>query len=101
MEKLSREEVEHVAYLARLGLTEDEKEMFRDQLSNILENMGILGELDTSAIPPTAHVLPLRSVMRADEPGPSLPVEEVLLNAPRREEDFFRILPVFEEDYER
>lgn len=101
MEKLSREEVEHVAHLARLGLTEEEKEMFRDQLSNILENMGILGELDTSAIPPTAHVLPLRNVMRPDETEPCLPVEGVLQNAPRREDDYFRILPVFEEDYKR
>ncbi|MCL5265468.1 MAG: Asp-tRNA(Asn)/Glu-tRNA(Gln) amidotransferase subunit GatC [Chloroflexi bacterium] len=98
---LSREEVEHVAQLARLGLTEDEKERMRDQLSSILENMEILKELDTSAISPTAHVLPLRNVVRPDEVQPSLPVEGVLQNAPRREEDYFRILPVFEEDYER
>lgn len=99
--KLSREEVEHVAYLARLGLTEDEKETFRDQLSNILENMEMLEELDTSTISPTAHVLPLRNVMRPDRAEPCLSVDESLSNAPRREEDYFRILPVFEEDYEK
>ncbi len=99
--KLSREEVEHVALLARLGLTEDEKEMFRDQLSDILDNAGILGELDTAAISPTAHVLPLRNVMRSDEVEPSMPVESTLSNAPRREDEYFRILPVFEEDYDK
>ncbi|MBI2955298.1 MAG: Asp-tRNA(Asn)/Glu-tRNA(Gln) amidotransferase subunit GatC [Chloroflexi bacterium] len=99
--RLSREEVEHVALLARLGLTEDEKEMFRDQLSDILENAGVLGELDTAAIPPTAQVLPLRNAMRADAAEPSMSVEDVLANAPRREDDYFRILPVFEEEYDK
>lgn len=90
-----------MALLARLGLTEDEKEMFRDQLSDILENAGVLGELDTAAIPPTAQVLPLRNAMRADAAEPSMSVEDVLANAPRREDDYFRILPVFEEEYDK
>lgn len=98
---ISREEVEHVAYLARLGLSEDEKEKLRDQLSSILDNMQILGELDTAAIPPTAHVLPQRNVMRPDVAVPGLTHDQVLANAPAAEEGFFRILPVFEEDYDK
>ncbi|MBI4318249.1 MAG: Asp-tRNA(Asn)/Glu-tRNA(Gln) amidotransferase subunit GatC [Chloroflexi bacterium] len=99
--KISRAEVEHVAHLARLGLTDDELEKLREQLSSILENMEVLGELDTAAIPPTAHVLPVENVMRPDVVGQCLPVEDVLLNAPRAEEGFFHIPPVFEEDYEK
>lgn len=98
---ISREEVEHVAHLARLGLSDDEKEMLRDQLSSILDNMQVLGELDTAAIPPTAHVIPQRNVMRADVVVPGLTHEQIMANAPEVEEGFFRILPVFEEDYER
>lgn len=93
---LSREEVEHVAYLARLGLSEEEKATLQEQLSSILEHMRSLGELDTSQIPPTAQVIPLRNVMRADEPRPSLPREDVLANAPDREGDFFRVPPVLD-----
>ena len=95
--RISHEEVEHVAYLARLGLTEEEMEKFGDQLSHILENMEVLNELDTSAIPPTAQVIPLANVMRRDEPGPALPRDEVLENAPKRgEEIYFCVPPVFE-----
>lgn len=93
---LSREEVEHVAYLARLGLSEEEKATLQEQLSSILEHMRSLGELDTSQIPPTAQVIPLRNVMRADEPRPSLSPEQVLANAPDREGDFFRVPPVLD-----
>jgi len=93
---ISREEVEHVAFLARLGLTEAEKARFQEQLSAILEHMRTINELDTSAIPPTAQVIPLRNVMRPDEPRASLPPETVLANAPDREGDFFRVPPVLE-----
>jgi len=93
---ISREEVEHVAFLARLGLSEEEKETLQEQLSAILEHMRTLNELDTSEIPPTAQVIPLRNVMRPDEPGPSLPVQDVLRNAPDREADFFRVPHVLE-----
>jgi aspartyl-tRNA(Asn)/glutamyl-tRNA(Gln) amidotransferase subunit C len=93
---ISREEVEHVAMLARLGLTEEEKVRLQTQLSSILEYMQALSQVDTSAIPPTAQVIPLRNIMRSDEPTPSLHVEEVLANAPDREGDFFRVPPVFE-----
>jgi len=88
--------VEHVAYLARLGLTEEELERFGDQISHILENMEVLNELDTAAIPPTAQVIALNNVMRRDEPGPSLPRQQVLANAPQQEEACFRVPPVFE-----
>lgn len=93
---LSREEVEYVAMLARLGLTDEEKERLQAQLSSILEYMRELSQVDTSAIPPTAQVIPLRNVFRPDEPGPSLSVEDVLANAPDREGDFFRFPPVQE-----
>ena len=93
---ISREQVEHVAHLARLGLTDDEKARLEEQLSHILEAMQVIDRLDTSAIPPTAHVIPLQTVMREDAVRPSLPVDEVLRNAPRREGDFFRVPPVLE-----
>ena len=81
--KLSLAEVEHVANLARLGLTDEEKELYREQLSAILDYAEMLNAVDTSAIAPTASVLPLRNVMRADEPEASLSPEDVLANAPR------------------
>lgn len=93
---ISREEVDHVAFLARLGLTDEEKATLQEQLSAILEHMRTINELDTSQIPPTAQVIPLRNVMRADEPEPSLPVDDVLRNAPDREGTFFRVPPVLE-----
>lgn len=93
---ISRDDVEHVAYLARLGLTEEEKDRLAQQLSNILEAMQTIARVDTSAIPPTAQVIPLRNVMREDEPRPSVPVDEALRNAPRREGDYFLVPPVLE-----
>jgi aspartyl-tRNA(Asn)/glutamyl-tRNA(Gln) amidotransferase subunit C len=93
---ISREQVEHVARLARLGLDEDEKDRFQGQLSQILETMRVIDRLDTSTIPPTAQVIPLQTVLRDDTPRPSLPVEDVLRNAPRREGDFLKVPPVLE-----
>jgi len=93
---ISREDVEHIAFLARLGLSEEEKQTFQEQLSGILEYMHTLTELDTSDIPPTAQVIPLHNVMRADEVQPSLPREAVLANAPDREDDFLRVPPVLD-----
>jgi len=93
---ISRKEVDHVAFLARLGLTDEEKATLQEQLSAILEHMRTINELDTSQIPPTAQVIPLRNVMRADEPEPSLPVDDVMRNAPDREGTFFRVPPVLE-----
>jgi aspartyl-tRNA(Asn)/glutamyl-tRNA(Gln) amidotransferase subunit C len=95
--KLSLAEVEHVADLARLALTAAEKERFRKQLSSILAYAERLQEPDTTGIPPTAAVLPLVNVLRADEVGPSLPLEDVLANAPETQDRFFRV-PVVLED---
>lgn len=89
--RLTIADVEHVAALARLGLTEEEKERMRDQLSSILGHIEALDELDTAAIPPTAQVLALSNVMREDVVRPSLPREALLANAPRQSEGFFEV----------
>ncbi|MDD4860292.1 MAG: Asp-tRNA(Asn)/Glu-tRNA(Gln) amidotransferase subunit GatC [Dehalococcoidales bacterium] len=94
--KLSREEVLHIARLARLGLSEEEIGPMGEQLSNILENFEILKQVDTTGIPPTAQSVALQSVMREDEVAPSLPPGDVLANAPRREDDYFKVRPVLE-----
>jgi aspartyl-tRNA(Asn)/glutamyl-tRNA(Gln) amidotransferase subunit C len=94
--KLSPEAVEHVAQLAQLALSEQEQELFREQLSSILAYAERLQELDTEAIPPTATVLPLENVMREDEAQPSLPLADVLANAPEVEDDCFRVPVVLE-----
>jgi aspartyl-tRNA(Asn)/glutamyl-tRNA(Gln) amidotransferase subunit C len=93
---LSREDVLHIALLARLGLTEAEVEQLREQLSNILENFEILKQVDTSDVPPTSHSIPLQNVMRDDEVAPSMPPDQVLANAPRKDGDFFRVKAVLE-----
>jgi aspartyl-tRNA(Asn)/glutamyl-tRNA(Gln) amidotransferase subunit C len=86
---LSLAEVEHIAELAKLRLTNAEKERFREQLSDILGYAERLQQLDTSAIPPTATVLPLRTVLRADVVQPSLPRDDLLANAPGARDDAF------------
>ncbi len=93
---LSREEVMHIAELAKLGLTEEEMERFRLQLSAILDYAARLQELDTSAIPPTASVLELQNVMRPDEVRPSMPREDVLANAPAVEAGQVKVRAVLE-----
>lgn len=94
--KLSPAEVEHVAELAQLALSDHEKELFREQLSSILAHVQRLQELDTDAISPTATVLSLENVMRDDKVRPSLPVADVLANAPAVEADCFRVPLVLE-----
>ena len=94
--KLSREEVLHIALLARLGLDETEVNKFSEQLSNLLENFEVLQEVDTSDVPPTAQSVALQNVLRDDEVVPSLTQNEVLANAPRREDNFFRVRAVLE-----
>ncbi|HET7035533.1 MAG TPA: Asp-tRNA(Asn)/Glu-tRNA(Gln) amidotransferase subunit GatC [Thermomicrobiaceae bacterium] len=94
---LTPAEVDHVAMLARLGLSAEERELMREQLSSILEHIRALEELDTAAIPPTAQVISLQNVMRADEVRPSLPVEAVLKNAPQTEDQMFKVNAVLEE----
>jgi aspartyl-tRNA(Asn)/glutamyl-tRNA(Gln) amidotransferase subunit C len=92
---LTLEEVEHIASLARLRLTEEEKARYRQQLSAILDYMARLKELDTAHIEPTATVLPLRTVLRPDVARPSLPVDECLANAADVEGQMFRVPPVW------
>jgi aspartyl-tRNA(Asn)/glutamyl-tRNA(Gln) amidotransferase subunit C len=96
--KLSLAQVEHVANLARLALTQEEKELFREQLSSILEHAERLQGVDTEDIPPTATVLPLENVLRDDEVGPSLPRDDALANAPAAEDGYFRVPAVLEGD---
>jgi aspartyl-tRNA(Asn)/glutamyl-tRNA(Gln) amidotransferase subunit C len=89
--KLSRDQVRHVAELAKLGLTEDEVEQFAGQLSEILDYAEMLNRLDTDAIPPTAHVFDRKDITRPDQIEPSLSPDQVLANAPRRQGDYFLV----------
>ena len=88
---ITRDEVLHVARLARLDLTEEEIARFQEQLSAILEAVGKVGELDLSDVEPTAHPLELANTWGEDEERPCLSVEEALSNAPDRAGDFFRV----------
>jgi aspartyl-tRNA(Asn)/glutamyl-tRNA(Gln) amidotransferase subunit C len=89
--KISREEIEHIALLARLHLSEEEKDLFGSQLSRILDYMEKLNELDTRDVEPTSHVLPLCNVMRDDILRPSIPRENALANAPDHTDKFYRV----------
>jgi aspartyl-tRNA(Asn)/glutamyl-tRNA(Gln) amidotransferase subunit C len=93
---LSKEEVEHIANLARLELSTAEKEIYREQLSAILDYVARLQNLDTSGIPPTSSVLPPRTVLRKDDTRPGLTVQELLRNAQEVDADQFRVPPVLE-----
>jgi len=88
--------VQHIALLARLGVTDTELERFRGQLSNILENFQILQQVDTTDVPPTTQSIPLQNVTKDDEVAPSLPPDDVLANAPQREGELFRVKAVLE-----
>jgi len=89
MPALTRADVEHVAYLARLGLTDEELARLEGQLNHILDQYSKLAELDTGAILPTAQTIELENILREDVARPSMPSEDVLGNAPQREGDFF------------
>jgi len=95
---LSLEEVEHIATLARLELSDEEKARYRQQLSAILDYIARLQELDTADIPPTAGALTAESHLRADEPRPGLGRAALLANAPEVEREQFKIPPVFGSD---
>lgn len=84
-------DIEHVARLARLELTEGERERLRSQLGLILEHAAKVGEVATADVPPTAYAIPRSNVLRPDELKQSLPVEEILANAPEREDDRFKV----------
>ena len=89
--RLSREQVRHIAELAKLGITEEEAELFAGQLSEILEYAQMLNQLDTSEIPPTAQAIRMRSVTRRDEVQPSLSPDKILANAPQRQGNCFKV----------
>jgi aspartyl-tRNA(Asn)/glutamyl-tRNA(Gln) amidotransferase subunit C len=89
MPGLSRSDVEHVAHLARLGLTAEELSLLEGQLNHILDQYTKLAELDTDAIAPTAQTIELENILREDVARPSMPPEDVLANAPERDGDFF------------
>lgn len=88
---LTKEQVEHVALLARLELSDEEKEKYATQLSAILEYAEALNKVDTENVPPTAHVLPLKNVFREDRVCDHLANEKALANAPDREGNYFRV----------
>jgi len=94
--KLSREEVLHIARLARVGLTDEDVDRLREQLSNILENFEALKQVDTTDVPPTAQSIPLQNVTKDDVVKPSLPQEQTLANAPRKEGEYLRVKAVLE-----
>ncbi|MFC1902327.1 Asp-tRNA(Asn)/Glu-tRNA(Gln) amidotransferase subunit GatC [Chloroflexota bacterium] len=94
--KLSREEVLHIARLARVGLSEAEIDRLSEQLSNLLEHFETLQHVDTDGVPATAQSVDLQSVMREDEVAPSFSPDDILANAPRREGDCFRVRAVLE-----
>jgi aspartyl-tRNA(Asn)/glutamyl-tRNA(Gln) amidotransferase subunit C len=96
--KITKKDVEHVARLARLALSEEEKERYTAQLGSILEYIGKLNELDTRDVPPTSHVLPMSNVWREDatEPRHLGDPADVLKNAPEREGTFFKVKKVIE-----
>ena len=93
MAAISREEVLHVARLARLALSEEEVARFQEQLSAILEAVGKVSEFDLAGVPPTSHPLEVVNVWADDEPHASLALDDALANAPDRERDFFRVPP--------
>lgn len=94
MGTLSRADVEHVAHLARLGLTDDELELLEGQLNQIVDQYAVLARLATDAIPPTAQTIDLENMLREDEPQPSLAVEEALAGAPCRAGDHLAVPPI-------
>ncbi len=93
MARITREEVLHVARLARLELTDEEVGRFQEQLSDILEAVSKVAELDLSDVPPTAHPLEIANAWAEDEPRPCLPLDDVFANAPDRDDDYFRVPP--------
>jgi aspartyl-tRNA(Asn)/glutamyl-tRNA(Gln) amidotransferase subunit C len=97
MSRISREDVAHVARLARLELTDDELETFTDQLDAVLDHAADVEALDVAGVAPTAHPFPLINVLRPDEPGPTLDRAEVLAQAPSVEDDRFRVPPAMGE----
>ena len=98
--KITMRDVEHVARLSRLALTDQEKERMRRELDGILSYIDKLRALDTANVPPTSHAVPMTNVMREDEPRPSLAQDLMLANAAERSGEFFRVPKIIEEGAE-
>lgn len=94
--RLTPEQVEHVALLARLKLSEEERERFTTQLNSILEHFEQLQQIDTEAVPPMSHALPMSNVLREDEPRKPMPREDSLRNAPQQARGCFQVPRVLE-----
>jgi aspartyl-tRNA(Asn)/glutamyl-tRNA(Gln) amidotransferase subunit C len=94
--RLTPEEVEHVALLGRLRLTEEERARFTTQLNSILDHFEQLKDIDTAGVPPMSHAVPVSNVVREDQPKPSLAPEEALQNAPDQDRNCFRVPRVIE-----
>jgi aspartyl-tRNA(Asn)/glutamyl-tRNA(Gln) amidotransferase subunit C len=89
-------EIDRLALLARLDLSEDEKKLFSKQLGSIIDYIDKLNELDTTDVEPTAHVLPVKNVFRDDETRPSLPRDKALQNAPDAKDGFYKVPRIIE-----
>ena len=96
MARITSEEVSHLALLCRIAMTDDDVELMRDQMSNILENIDVLNQVDTAGVEPTGHSVDLVSVMRDDTVVPSTNRDDMLSNAPCREGDFIRVRAVLD-----
>lgn len=94
--RLTTDEVRHIAALARIGMTDHDIQRMGEEMSHILENFDVLDQVDTDGVEPTGHSVDLTSVMRDDEATESLPIEDMLANAPAREEDLIRVRAVLE-----
>ncbi len=95
--RLTTEEVRHIATLARIGMTDEDIEKMRAEMSHILENFDVLDQVDTEGVEPTGHSVDLASVMREDRARPSCPRDEMLANTPLREGPFVRVKAVLED----
>ena len=93
---LSLQDVEHIAKLARLNLTDEQKARYRGQLEAILDHVARLQELDTTDVPPTTSISARQMPLRMDEPHPGLAKDDLLKNAPQQDDGQFKIPPVFE-----
>lgn len=94
---IDRETVEHVARLARLALSNEERDRIQEQLSSILGHINVISEADTSGVPASANILPMTNVMMEDTPRPSMATKSLLVNAPAHEDGYFRVRAVLEE----
>ena len=96
MTRITSDEIRHLALLCRIAMSDDEVDVMREQMSNILDNIDVLNRVDTGEVEPTGHSVDLVSVMREDEAQDSVEIEEMLANAPDRDGDFIRVKAVLE-----